>query len=98
VQEIRRRYYAIALAIVEDLPKSNPARRINPRVAVLSLFGMMNWVYTWHRPEVDPQADALAEAMAGMFLRGVMNGHSLSVGKPARTVRASGRLAAQAIS
>jgi AcrR family transcriptional regulator len=97
VQEIRRRYYAIALAIVEDLPKSNAARRINPRVAVLSLFGMMNWVYTWHRPEVDPQADALAEAMAGMFLRGVINGHSLPVGKPARTVRASGRFAASAI-
>jgi AcrR family transcriptional regulator len=97
VQEIRRRYYAIALEIVEDLRKSGAARRMNPRVAVLSLFGMMNWVYTWHRPEVDPQADALAEAMAGMFLRGVMNGHSLPAAKPARMVRSGAGIAARAI-
>jgi len=97
VQEIRRRYYAIALEIVEDLRKSGAARRMNPRVAVLSLFGMMNWVYTWHRPEVDPQADALAEAMAGMFLNGVMNGHSLPAAKPARMVRSGAGIAARAI-
>ena len=23
------------------------------RIAVLSLFGMMNWIYTWHNPRVD---------------------------------------------
>lgn len=97
VQEIRRRYYAIALEIVEDLRKSGAARRMNPRVAVLSLFGMMNWVYTWHRPEVDPQADALAEAMAGMFLRGVINGHSLPPAKPARMLRSGAGIAARAI-
>jgi hypothetical protein len=41
-------------------------------VAVLSLFGMMNWIHTWHRPEMDPQADSLAETIAGVFLHGVM--------------------------
>ena len=97
VQEIRRRYYAIALEIVEDLRKSGAARRMNPRVAVLSLFGMMNWVYTWHRSEVDPQADALAEAMAGMFLRGVINGHSLPPAKSARMVPSGAGIAARAI-
>jgi hypothetical protein len=35
------------------------------------LFGMMNWIHTWHRPGADPQADALAETMTGMFLHGV---------------------------
>lgn len=75
VAEIKRRYYGVALEIFEDLRRTGQAKRLNPRVAVLSLFGMMNWIHTWHRPQVDPRADALSEAMAGMFLHGVMNGH-----------------------
>lgn len=97
VLEIRRRYYGIALGIIEELRKSGVARRMNPRVAVLSLFGMMNWVYTWHRPELDPRADALAEAMAGVFLRGVMNGHGLRSAKPQRVARAGAEIAARAM-
>ena len=27
------------------------------RIAVLSLFGMMNWIYTWYNPRVDGDAD-----------------------------------------
>lgn len=75
VADIKRRYYGVALEIFEDMRKTGQARRLSPRVAVLSLFGMMNWIHTWHRPQVDPQAEALSEAMAEMFLHGVMNGH-----------------------
>jgi TetR/AcrR family transcriptional regulator, cholesterol catabolism regulator len=75
VLEVKKRYVEIALDIFEEMRRTGIARRLNPRVAVLSLFGMMNWTYTWHRPEMDPQADALAETIAGMFLHGVMNGH-----------------------
>jgi len=71
VQEVKRRYYGLALGIFEEIRKTGAARRVNPRVAVLSLFGMMNWIHTWHRPGTDPQADALAETMTGMFLHGV---------------------------
>ena len=58
VLEVKRRYYSIALGIFEEMRKAGIARRMNSRVAVLSLFGMMNWVHTWHRPHMDPQADA----------------------------------------
>ena len=75
VLEVKRRYVKIALGIFEEMRRAGVARQLNPRVAVLTLFGMMNWTYTWHRPEMDPQADALAETIAGMFLHGVMNGH-----------------------
>lgn len=76
VLSIKRRYYELALGIFEDLRRAGLARRMNARVAVLSLFGMMNWIYTWHRPGKDPQAAALAEGMVAMFLHGVMNGSS----------------------
>lgn len=71
VADIKRRYYGIALRIFEELRKTGRARRLNARVSVLSLFGMMNWVPTWYRAQVDPQAGPLAETMAGIFLHGV---------------------------
>ena len=74
VAEIKRRYYEIARGIFEELRRTGRVRRVNPRVAVLSLFGMMNWIYKWHNPKVDPQADRLAEIIADIFLGGVANG------------------------
>jgi hypothetical protein len=41
---------------------------------VLSLFGMMNWIYTWHNPRVDADAENLAGEMSDIFLRGVLPG------------------------
>ncbi len=73
VAAVKRRYYEIARAIFEDLRKQGLARSVNSRVAVLTLFGMMNWVYTWHKPKLDPGAEALAETIAGIFLNGVTN-------------------------
>lgn len=90
VLELKRRYYDIALGIFEELRRAGLARRVNSRVAVLSLFGMMNWVYTWYRPRLDPGADAMAEAIAGMFLHGVMNGQKTLRPKRARMARSGG--------
>jgi TetR/AcrR family transcriptional regulator, cholesterol catabolism regulator len=75
VAEIKRKYYGIAVEIFEALQSENERRRLTPRVAVLSLFGMMNWIHTWYRPQRDPKAEILSSAMAEMFLHGVMNGH-----------------------
>lgn len=75
VAAVKRRYYEIARAIFEDLQRQGLAREVNPRVAVLTLFGMMNWVYTWHKPKVDPGAEAMAETITGIFLNGVVNGN-----------------------
>jgi len=78
VAAIKRRYYQLAMEIYSELVEAGGARSINPRIAVLGLFGMINWVYTWYNPKVDPQAKELAGTMAQMFLNGVMNGHSRS--------------------
>ncbi len=75
VAAVKRRYYEIARGIFADLRKQGAARELNPRVAVLTLFGMMNWVYTWHKPKVDPGAEAMAETITSIFLTGVANGN-----------------------
>lgn len=80
VAEIKRRYYTLAREIFEELRRSEGIRGIQPRIAVLSLFGMMNWIYTWYNPRVDPSADRLAEIMTGIFLVGVCNGHGHRIG------------------
>ena len=43
----------------------------NPSVSAYALFGMMNWIYTWYRPDGPLGPDALAATMADLFLHGV---------------------------
>lgn len=75
VADLKRRYYALAMGIFEEMQKCGAAAAgQNPRVAVLLLFGMMNWIYTWYNPRVDPKAEELAGAVTGIFLRGVQGG------------------------
>ncbi len=96
VADIKRRYYEIARGIFEGLRKAGQVRRVNPRVAVLSLFGMMNWIYKWHNPKVDPQADRLAATMYSIFLEGVANGHGARRPRPIPVGRRAGEEAARA--
>jgi AcrR family transcriptional regulator len=67
---IKREYYRICVGLLDDL-KEVRGLQFATRVAVLSLFGMMNWIYTWHNPRVDADAASLAKEMGDLFLRGV---------------------------
>jgi TetR/AcrR family transcriptional regulator, cholesterol catabolism regulator len=71
VAAIKREYYRICVALLDEL-KRQRSLQFSTRIAVLSLFGMMNWIYTWHNPRVDADAEDIALAMGDIFLRGVM--------------------------
>jgi AcrR family transcriptional regulator len=73
VAAIKREYYRICLGLLDEL-KSNRGLQFSTRIAVLSLFGMMNWIYTWHNARVDGDAAQLSCEMSDIFLRGVMAG------------------------
>jgi AcrR family transcriptional regulator len=81
VRAIRRQYYFAVRGVMDSL-KAKRGLQISSRLATLSLFGMMNWIYTWHNPEVDADAGVLAREMGDIFLRGV-----LSTGKPKSEAR-----------
>lgn len=70
IAAIKREYYRICVGLMEDLKH---ARKLdfNARTAVMSLFGMINWIYTWYNPRVDGGAELLAQEMGDFFLRGV---------------------------
>jgi len=81
---IKREYYRICVGLVEELVKAEGLKAagsgagsgggIDTRTAVLGLFGMMNWLYTWYRPRVDPNAEVLARQFSDIFLGGIRAG------------------------
>jgi len=70
IAAIKREYYRICVGLLDDFQR---AKRLefSSRMAVLSLFGMMNWIYTWYNPRVDADAEELSRGMADIFLRGI---------------------------
>jgi AcrR family transcriptional regulator len=67
---IKHDYYRICLDLLESYRRAK-GLEFSSRIAVLTLFGMMNWIYTWYNPRVDGNAGQLAEQMGDIFLRGV---------------------------
>jgi TetR/AcrR family transcriptional regulator, cholesterol catabolism regulator len=70
VRAIKREYVGICLELMDAFQKARGIQ-FSSRTAVLSLFGMMNWIYTWYKPRVDGGAEQLATVMGDIFLRGV---------------------------
>ena len=70
IAAIKREYYRICLGLLDDFKRQRKLE-FSSRLAVLSLFGMMNWIYTWYNPRVDADAEEIAGKMADIFLRGV---------------------------
>jgi AcrR family transcriptional regulator len=70
IATIKREYYRICVGLLDDFKR---AKRLDfsGRMAVLSLFGMMNWIYTWYNPRVDADAEELSRGMGDIFLRGI---------------------------
>ncbi len=82
VAAIKREYYRICVGLLEELKRARGAEvTASTRHAVLSLFGMMNWIYTWHNPRVDADAEALARTMGDLFLDGLLGSHARRNGK-----------------
>jgi TetR/AcrR family transcriptional regulator, cholesterol catabolism regulator len=70
IASLKRQYYRCGADLVDAL-KTSKGLHFNSRVAVLSLFGMMNWIYTWYNPHVDGDAKVLAREIGDVFLRGI---------------------------
>jgi TetR/AcrR family transcriptional regulator, cholesterol catabolism regulator len=82
IAAIKREYYRICVGLMDEL-KNARGLIFNSRTAVMSLFGMINWIYTWYKPSVDGTAEELAHEMSDIFLTGVAQSREnrKSVGK-----------------
>ena len=70
IAAIKREYVRTCVDLLEELKRTNELE-FSSRTAALSLFGMMNWIYTWYKARVDGDAETLAREMSDIFLRGV---------------------------
>ena len=79
IAAIKREYVRTCVELLDELKRANNLE-FSSRTAALSLFGMMNWIYTWYKARVDGDAETLAREMSDIFLRGVC----ADVGKSSR--------------
>src|SRR5947208_14672001 len=67
---IKREYYRTCMELLDDFKRVR-GLQFSSRIAVLSLFGMMNWIYTWYNPRADANAKELSRQMGDIFLQGI---------------------------
>ncbi len=67
---VKRGYVRSCVELMDDLKKAK-GLEFSSRTAALSLFGMMNWIYTWYKSRLDGDASELAREMGDIFLNGL---------------------------
>ncbi len=60
---LKRRYVKVIMDLIRELQDREGKKGIDLRVATFSLFGMMNWIYTWYQPKRDLPLPQLMEQM-----------------------------------
>jgi AcrR family transcriptional regulator len=80
VAQIKREYYQICRELLNRHRKEK-GLEFDSRTAVLSLFGMMNWIYTWYNPRLDGGAAQLSRDMGNIFFHGISAGKKNAVSK-----------------
>jgi AcrR family transcriptional regulator len=58
--------------VTEILTELRPASDLDLRVSTFALFGMMNWLYNWYRPDRDVPVERLADEISRLFLGGFL--------------------------
>ncbi|MHC4082770.1 MAG: TetR family transcriptional regulator [Planctomycetota bacterium] len=71
-RRIRREYYEMARSIVARIVGTGEAQELDARVATMSLFGTLNWLYRWYDPKKDRSPSGLANQISTQFLQGVL--------------------------
>jgi TetR/AcrR family transcriptional regulator, cholesterol catabolism regulator len=70
IAHTKREYYQTCRELL-DRYKKEKGLEFDSRIAVLSLFGMMNWIYTWYNPRLDGKAERLAQDISKIFFKGI---------------------------
>ena len=68
IRERKRAYVDLLTSLLHEVDH----RPVNPVVAGYTLFGMMNWIYTWYNPAGAIRPEQLAGDVARLFLYGYL--------------------------
>ncbi len=72
----KRRYVKVIMDLLGELQETSGAKGIDLRLATFSLFGMMNWIYTWYQPKRDLPISQLIEQMLRIYFFGLLKAGS----------------------
>ena len=72
VLEKRRGYFLATQNILKEIEASAPGTGIDPNLATLFLFGMLNWIYKWFDPSRNASLQVLADQLEKLFLNGYL--------------------------
>jgi AcrR family transcriptional regulator len=70
LRRIKRAYVQLMLDLLAAIDNQGPGDRTRRTVAAYTLFGMMNWIYTWYKPNGPVTVTELADAITRLFLTG----------------------------
>jgi TetR/AcrR family transcriptional regulator, cholesterol catabolism regulator len=70
VNDMKRQYTRSLMDVLADVERTHGPAHANRRVAAYSLFGMMNWIYTWYDPLGDVGIELLSQNICRLFLGG----------------------------
>ncbi len=71
---LKRSYVKILMDLIEELESQEGGKGLDLRAATFSLFGMMNWIYTWYHPKRDLPLAKFVEQMLRIYFFGVLKG------------------------
>ncbi len=78
VRRLKRGYVDLLVSLLAELDGRGAADAALRQVAAYTLFGMMNWIYTWYDPHGPVGVEALTETITRLFL----NGYSVEASVP----------------
>ncbi|MGI8497196.1 MAG: TetR/AcrR family transcriptional regulator [Gemmatimonadaceae bacterium] len=70
VNATKREYTRSLMDLLAAVERAHGPAHANRRVAAYSLFGMMNWAYTWYDPLGDLGVELLSQNIGRIFLGG----------------------------
>jgi TetR/AcrR family transcriptional regulator, cholesterol catabolism regulator len=73
IDDKHREYFTLALRLFQELAARRQQTGVDPRTAALAMFGSINWVHTWYRPETGPSAEQMTEELIRIYLHGVLS-------------------------
>jgi len=74
---LKRRYVKVLLDLIAALADKENGKGIDLRVATFTLFGMMNWIYTWYQPKRDMPFAQLIDQILRIYFFGLLKGGAI---------------------
>ncbi len=79
VAERRREYFQITHGIVGELIDTGKGAGVDSRLATLSLFGTLNWIFMWYEPGKYAGSEEMSGQLTRLYLHGLAGGLSAAV-------------------